>query len=181
MTLTPSTRRRLAITLLMLGVAVGEAARADVGDPPAAAASLQTGASSPSAAEAEAAAAQAASNPARHRRARHSSRAASANTALEDRVKLLTAELSLDARQQTGVREALIADRTQTLKVWQDQSIPAPLRIKATQDISTRTGNRIRALLNDEQRKKYIQPKPAEAGKQEPGDAEKWISRMPKK
>jgi hypothetical protein len=34
--------------------------------------------------------------------------------------------------------------------------------------------------LNAEQRKKYIQPKPAEAGKQDPGDAEKWLSKMPK-
>jgi hypothetical protein len=183
MTLKPSTRQRLALTLLLLGVAMGPAAGADASasGPAAALAPVQIDATSPPAADADAAAAEpAASNPARHHRPRHSNRAASANTALEDRVKLLTAELNLDAKQQTGVREALIAERTQTIKVWNDHSIPAPLRIKATKDISTRTGDRIRALLNAEQRKKYIQPKPAEAGVQDAGDAEKWLSKMPK-
>jgi hypothetical protein len=112
------------------------------------------------------------------RRAYRAPRAVSPEAALDQRIQLLTAELGLTATQQTGVREALIGQRQQTLKVWQDTSIAAPVRIKLTQDIATHTADRIRALLTDEQREKYIKPRPGEASTAHGESAETWIGRM---
>jgi hypothetical protein len=112
------------------------------------------------------------------RRAYRPPRPLSAEAALDQRIHLLSVELGLDDTQQAGVREALITQRQQTLKVWQDTSIPAPLRIKVTQDIGMRTADRIRALLTDAQREKYIKPRPGEPDKAHGDDAETWIGRM---
>jgi len=97
------------------------------------------------------------------RHARRQYRYPQAAAAIDERVKLLAAELKLDATQQNGVRQVLTDEREQTRRVWADTSVPAALRIKSTQDISDRTAERIRALLNDEQRKKYIKPRPGGA------------------
>ena len=78
---------------------------------------------------------------------------------LEERVQLLTAELGLDAAQQSAVRTLLLDQREQVMKVWSDPSIPAGYRIGATRAISDRTADRIRALLNDVQKAKYIAPR----------------------
>ncbi len=77
---------------------------------------------------------------------------------------LLTAELGLDAQQQSGVRGILEDQRRQIMTVWNDTSVPAAYRVHATRTISDRTGDRIRALLSDEQQAKYNKPrKPREA------------------
>jgi hypothetical protein len=82
---------------------------------------------------------------------------------MEGRVELLAKELDLDAAQQVALRRILEDQRNQTAKAWSDASVPAGVRVKTTQMISERTADQIRALLNDEQRKKYIQPLPSEA------------------
>jgi hypothetical protein len=130
------------------------------------------------AAPAEEAAAPAAAGAAPPHKAYRAPRAVSPEAALDQRIQLLTAELGLTATQQDGVREALIGQRQQTLKLWQDTSIAAPVRIKLTQDIATHTADRIRALLTDEQREKYIKPRPGEAGTAHGESAETWIGRM---
>jgi len=95
---------------------------------------------------------------------------------IDRRVKLLAAELGLDAAQQAGVRKVLVEQSEQTLKVWNNTSIAAPLRIKATQDIADRTAARIRALLNEQQRVKYMKPRPGDLA---PGgssaEMQQWI------
>ena len=98
-------------------------------------------------------------------------------SALEHRVTLLSAELGLDTQQQAQVRRILDDQRRQVMRVWNDSSVPAAYRVSATRAISDRTGDRIRALLSDEQRAKYNKPrKPPEvtAGSATPS-VEDWM------
>jgi hypothetical protein len=89
---------------------------------------------------------------------------------------LLTRELGLSATQQAQVKKVLERQREDVTRVWNDSSIPAARRVSATQGIGDRTADRIRALLNEEQRQKYMKPRQREvavgtAG----GDAESWM------
>ena len=79
---------------------------------------------------------------------------------LENRVRILTQWLGLDATQQTELRKVLQGQREQVKSLWSDTSVPAAQRISATQAISDRTGDQIRAMLNDEQKKKFNPPRP---------------------
>jgi len=82
---------------------------------------------------------------------------------VDSRLRLLTAELKLDTKQQAQVRHILEDQRALTLKAWSDESVPSAVRVKTTQTISEQTADRIRAVLNDKQREKYIKPIPPEA------------------
>jgi hypothetical protein len=98
---------------------------------------------------------------------------------LEDRVNALAKSLDLDPQQQEGLRRVLLAQREETLAVWADQSIPAAARVKGTELIGERTADRIRALLNDKQRARYTEPRPAQQAA--PGSArpsvETWMNK----
>ena len=73
---------------------------------------------------------------------------------------MLSKALHLDARQQSELRKVLAGQREQLSKVWSDTSVPAAWRVSATQAISDKTADQIRALLNEEQKKRYNPPKP---------------------
>lgn len=75
---------------------------------------------------------------------------------LEERMRLLTAELGLDAQQQSDVRRLLLEQREQMKRIWSDTSIPPAYRVNATRAIGDKTADRIRALLNEEQKAKYV-------------------------
>ena len=140
--------------------------------PPASPSTVQTPDPSADALPSAAAGAQASASEGASARRRRNARTGN----LDDRVKLLAAELNLDAAQQTGVRRALIDEREQTLRVWSDTAVPAPIRIKATQGVADRTAARIRALLNEQQREKYIKPRPGElAPARTSGELQTWI------
>jgi hypothetical protein len=79
---------------------------------------------------------------------------------LDDRVTLLSKTLDLDAKQQSELRKVLLAQREETLKAWADETVPAAARVKATELIGQRTADRIRALLNEQQRARYNPPRP---------------------
>jgi hypothetical protein len=85
-----------------------------------------------------------------HRHVKHSG--------LEHRIALLTRALDLDTRQQTALRKVLLEQREQALRIWSDASLASASRIVQTKALSRRTTNRIRALLNPEQRTKYDAP-----------------------
>jgi hypothetical protein len=92
------------------------------------------------------------------------------------RVALMTKELGLDARQQTQVKAILEDQRAEIARIWSDPAVSSALRIGATQAIGDKTADRIRATLNDEQRKKYIKPRQREATVGAPGtDVQKWM------
>jgi hypothetical protein len=96
---------------------------------------------------------------------------------LDQRVALLARELDLDARQQGQVRRILLQQKAEVTQAWSDESRSAPLRIEASRAISARTADRIRAILDDRQRERYIKPQPALAGGAQPaGKVESWIS-----
>jgi hypothetical protein len=89
---------------------------------------------------------------------------------LHDRVQLVAAELDLNADQQAAVRSILAAQREQLRRVWSDAAVPAAYRIAANKRIGEQTGDRIRAVLTEAQRRKYQAAKPA-------GDAAIAVSR----
>jgi hypothetical protein len=99
-------------------------------------------------------------------------------TGLDDRVNTLTKALDLDATQQSGLRKVLESQREQVARVWNDESVPAAYRVVATQAISDKTADQIRALLNDEQKKKYNPPKPHNAAPGSTGPSvEDWMNK----
>jgi hypothetical protein len=83
-------------------------------------------------------------------------------TGLEDRVALLTGALDLDAKQQASLRKVLMDQRDQAQRIWSDASLPSAQRIGMTKALSRHTGDRIRAFLTPEQRKKYEPPSQAD-------------------
>jgi hypothetical protein len=97
---------------------------------------------------------------------------------LEERVAVLSKALDLDARQRSELRKVLEDQREQVSRVWRDTSVPAAYRVSTTRAITDRTADRIRALLNEEQRKRYNPPKPphgATPGSARP-DVEAWMN-----
>ena len=96
---------------------------------------------------------------------------------LEDRVELMARELDLDSGQRIALRKILEEQRVQVARVWDDASVPGAIRVSTTQAISDRTADQIRALLNDEQRKKYIQPRHRDTAVGTPGGrVESWMN-----
>ena len=74
---------------------------------------------------------------------------------LDRRLQALTRELGLDAGQQARVREILTAQREAVRRIWVDPAVPPVERAAATQAQTERTGDDIRAILNDAQKKIY--------------------------
>lgn len=89
----------------------------------------------------------------------------SKGSGLQARVARLTRALGLDARQQAALRTALQDQRQQVQRIWNDESVSAADRIAATRKVSTLTADRIRAMLNEDQRKKYDPPPQGDPGK----------------
>ena len=88
----------------------------------------------------------------------------------------MTKELNLDPHQQASIRTILLLQRAEVIKVTGDTSVPAALRVSALQGISERTADRIRSVLTDAQREKYIKWRPHETPVGAPGgDVEKWM------
>jgi hypothetical protein len=145
----------LAAALLLMSIGVASAHAADASDSDAAAAPA------------------AVSQPIPARHAQHRGR-----TTLDDRVATYTKHLNLDAKQQFQLRALLLQQREQLLKVWNDTSIPAAQRVHATRAIGDATADSIRAMLTEEQRKKYNPPRPPHDSTAQPGalSAEEWIN-----
>ncbi len=84
---------------------------------------------------------------------------------LETRVATLTRALALDPRQQAELRTLLRDQREKVQRIWQDASVSSADRVAATRKVSTHTADRIRAMLSEEQRKKYDPPPRRDAEK----------------
>jgi hypothetical protein len=78
--------------------------------------------------------------------------------ALERRVAVYTRTLDLNANQQAQLRVLLLWQRDEMQRVWNDTTLTAAMRVHATQAISGATANRIRAMLTEQQRKRYNPP-----------------------
>ena len=97
-------------------------------------------------------------------------------TGIDGRVELLARELGLDAGQQAQVRAALLQQQVEVRRAWSDESQPAPLRVAATRAIGDRTAERIRSILTDEQREKYLKARPQRPQDQTRSTVDSWIS-----
>jgi uncharacterized membrane protein len=90
----------------------------------------------------------------------HSASKHSTTTRQQDRISALTQALNLDAAQQIQLKKILSQHHEQIQKVWNDVELPPARRVAATQAISDHTADQIRAMLTEEQRKKYNAPRP---------------------
>lgn len=86
---------------------------------------------------------------------------------IDDQVKVFAKRLDLNEAQQAAVKKILEQRQQETLHIRQDPSISGSTRIDRFRALQDRTVERIRAVLNEEQKKKYdplavrrIQPAP---------------------
>ena len=74
---------------------------------------------------------------------------------IDDRVKVFAKNLDLNEAQQAAVKKILVQRQQETLRIRQDPSISGSARIERFRALQDNTVERIRAVLNDEQKKKY--------------------------
>ena len=74
---------------------------------------------------------------------------------LDDRVKALATALELSEPQQVAVKKILEQRQLETLRIRQDPYISGSERIDRFRALQDQTVERIRAVLNDDQKKKY--------------------------
>jgi hypothetical protein len=79
---------------------------------------------------------------------------------LDTRARRLAKMLELSEAQQAQLATILASQREQIRKLWRDQTVPPEYRVGAMRAINEETEDRIRALLNDEQKKKYVSSRP---------------------
>jgi len=68
--------------------------------------------------------------------------------------------LELTETQQAQLAKVLASQREQIRNLWRDQKVPPEYRVGAMRAINDQTEDRIRALLNNEQKKKYVSSRP---------------------
>jgi len=74
---------------------------------------------------------------------------------IDARVKVLAKNLDLNEAQQSAVKNILEQRRQETLRLRLDSSVTPSSRIARFRVLQDKTVERIRAVLNEEQRKKY--------------------------
>jgi hypothetical protein len=75
--------------------------------------------------------------------------------AIDDRVKVLAKNLDLNDEQQSAVRKILEQRQQETLRIRLNRSISGDARFERFRALQDNTVLRIRAILSEEQRKKY--------------------------
>jgi hypothetical protein len=74
---------------------------------------------------------------------------------IDERVKVFAKNLGLNEEQQAAVKKILEQRQLETLRIRQDSSISGGARIERFRALQDHTIERIRAVLNDDQKKKY--------------------------
>ena len=74
---------------------------------------------------------------------------------VDDRVKAFATALNLSDAQQVSLKQILEQRHFETLRILQDPSISGSDRIGHLRALQDQTAERIRAILTDEQKKKY--------------------------
>jgi uncharacterized membrane protein YhiD involved in acid resistance len=85
----------------------------------------------------------------------HQSHRADRSSSIDDRVKLFAKNLDLNEAQQAAVKRILEQRQQQTLQIRLDPAITGSVRIERFRAIQDSTVQQIRAVLNEEQSKKY--------------------------
>jgi hypothetical protein len=91
---------------------------------------------------------------------------------LEDRVKTLAGNLNLDQAQQDAVLKILQGRMEESLRIRSDTSISGGARIDQFRALQDNTVFQVRAVLNEEQKKKYD---PLVLRKREPAADQKTV------
>jgi hypothetical protein len=100
--------------------------------------------------------------------------------ALERRLQVLTRELGLEPGQQVRIRRILESQRDAIHRIWSDPAVPPAERAAATQAQTERTGDDIRAALNEDQKKIYNRSRrDSTLPPNEKRDVEQWMSPAP--
>jgi hypothetical protein len=74
------------------------------------------------------------------------------------------------------VRKILLGQREAVKQIWQDPAIAPAERAPAVRLVGERTADQIRAVLNEEQKKKYNRPQPdGELSTRAHTDVEGWL------
>ncbi|MBV8782786.1 MAG: hypothetical protein JOZ67_01220 [Gammaproteobacteria bacterium] len=99
-------------------------------------------------------------------------------TQVHDPAATFAKRLDLDAKQQAQVSRLLAMRREQIHKVWSDPAIAASDRVGAVKAVNEKTIEQIRALLTEEQKQKYFQPRPAQGPPPAAGPSEsEWLNK----
>jgi hypothetical protein len=94
---------------------------------------------------------------------------------IDERVRRLATSLDLDETQQGRLREVLVNERREIQRLRTDNAHPGADRIGPMLAILEKTREEIRAMLNDEQRKKYPAPLPQNSTAPANADLDYWI------
>jgi len=93
-----------------------------------------------------------------------------------DPAAVLAQRLDLDAKQRAQVRRLLAVRQAEIRRVWTNPAIAGSDRVGAVKAINDKTMAQIRALLTEEQKTKYFQPRPAGSPAREPQPSmEDWL------
>jgi hypothetical protein len=97
-------------------------------------------------------------------------------------LQVLVKGLKLTAAQEAEVRQALEAQREAIRRLRSAPADREVSQVAAIQAITSRTAQRIRAVLNDEQRKLYGQPLPDDYSRSQgkPG-VDEWLNAVRRK
>jgi hypothetical protein len=93
---------------------------------------------------------------------------------IDANVRRLAQGLKLDQEQQAKLREILVDQYAQLMKL-RTESAPGTDRVGAMREIVDRTRERIREMLNDEQQKQYATDVPREVTAATRADLEHWL------
>jgi hypothetical protein len=93
---------------------------------------------------------------------------------IDANVRQLAQGLKLDQEQQVKLREILVDQYAQLMKL-RTESAPGTDRAGAMRAIVDRTRDRIRQMLNDEQKKQYVTEVPREVTAATRADLEHWL------
>lgn len=94
---------------------------------------------------------------------------------IDESVRRLTRGLDLSAAQQTSLREILLDQQGEILRLRAQGAEPMTDRVAMRLAIVDRTKVRIRAMLTDEQREKYLTDVPREQTAVAQADLKHWI------
>jgi hypothetical protein len=96
---------------------------------------------------------------------------------LDSRARRLAKVLELTEAQQAELAKILAGQREQVRRVWSDHTVAPEYRVSRVQAINDQTEDRIRALLTEEQKKKYVSSRPREPSKtSQQSDLDYWLN-----
>jgi hypothetical protein len=98
-----------------------------------------------------------------------------ADQGIDESVRSMTRSLELDSAQQAKLRQILLDQRRQAVKLRSDNSELGADRVGATRALVDQTKAKIRAMLNDEQRKKYSVDVPRDQTAPAQADLQHWM------